>query len=126
MVFVFLTSLTFPHTFPHVFGLGNGRDRGRTDLLERLENVERGLKQLQLDWEVTLDKVYRWMKRSQKRTRDDDGAAAVDDAASATPREAVLHPVVARIMARRLRGRRGVPASVPGGHDGRPGREGEE
>lgn len=56
------------------------RSEPSADLLDRLEQLERAVKALQLDWEQTYDKVHRLMARIARRQAILEAAETREDA----------------------------------------------
>ncbi len=78
------------------------------DLTPRVEALERGLKALQIDWEVTYEKFRVLLARWNKRARDEEARAQREGtgvstaaAAIAAPRADghVLNPLARRLLA---------------------------
>lgn len=83
----------------------------RCTCADDVQAVRGQLANLRLDFETLQDKVYRWMQRTAKRDRD---AAERTEASGSDPADGpAVHPVTARILARRMRGRNGVPPVLP-------------
>jgi hypothetical protein len=90
-------------------------------LTQRCDRLESSRKAQAQDFVELQDKVYRWMKRQDQRTRSEASAAAGEDgdAGARGPMQgpnglAPRSAVEARIWQRRHRRGNGVPAGIPG------------
>ncbi len=91
----------------------NRECQGCGKLREDLENAQRKLDALVLDWETVQDKVHRWMQRTSARARAEEREAgatpespsAVNGAAKLNGAPPGLDPVSAKLLSLRARRR---------------------
>lgn len=83
---------------------GQSAKNETSDVLERLERVERRLKDIELEWENFFDKARRMLQRISKRAeRVEEFERREETPPTQTPEPKVLDPISARILARRSR-----------------------
>lgn len=82
-------------------------------LEERLEELDRAVTSIRLEWQETLDKVEHWMQRTSARVRAAEGGAPGGETASTAPAGPSIgaDPISRELRARRGRG--GFPFGQP-------------
>lgn len=80
---------------------GNHSKPDDPSLVERVETLERALKNLRLEWEETYDKLNHAVKRLQKRERDAPGIEPPTEPGTDPLKD--LDPISQAIWARRRR-----------------------
>lgn len=69
------------------------------ELLQRVEALERAMKDIRIDWDVTLDKFARLLKRLTKRIDDEEKVTPTEDAF--VPPDVAKGRLLAELRARR-------------------------